>query len=415
MQVTVEQLSENTYCIKVMLPHENIDKHEQEKLRELAKEVHLRGFRKGRSPLHIIQQRFGDNLRSEVVNEAIKDSFQKAVSEQELRIIGQPKIENLKAERGEDLSYQAICDVFPKIELQNYSVYEIEQPEAEVEESDIDTTIERLRKSKTVWEQKQAPAALDDRVTFRYRATVDGKLVDENEGDVVLVLGSGPSPYNVETALIGMSAGEKKAVDYSFPEQATEDDLSGKTAVIEVELVQVEAGELPEIDETFLKSYQMEGGLDEFRLAVKRTMQRELSWALKKRLRDNVVKALVSSHKIEVPQALMEHSGDEELNYSEDIKKVYAEQRRHLIAGQLIIRAIAEQERIEVEMEQVKASIRSRFSNVPDGEVEQHYLNNQQLLNEVTQEILEDRVIEFITRQAQLTQVRLTYSEVVNR
>ena len=207
----------------VAVPSESFEEQVAERLKSAAGDLKLPGFRPGKVPLTEVRRRFGDQLRREVASELMQSSFAEAVRQEQLALAGNPSVELLNIDAGRDLEYIATFEVLPSFDLTPLDQLRIRRPQAEIEESDIDATVQSLRTQQTEWHPVERAAKAGDRVTVDYAIAVDGKTVAEKEG-AKLTLDETPGPSELINALPGMSAAETRAfpVAWGLP---SEDDL----------------------------------------------------------------------------------------------------------------------------------------------------------------------------------------------
>ena len=148
MQVSLETLSGLERKLTIEVPAEKIDKQVQSRLAETAKTFEMKGFRKGKVPINVIKSRFGKGMRQEVLGDVMNQSYYEALSQENVRAAGQPKIEATNMKEGEDLAFTAIFEVFPEISLGDFSKIKVEKRQAEITDNDIDKMIQTLREQR---------------------------------------------------------------------------------------------------------------------------------------------------------------------------------------------------------------------------------------------------------------------------
>ena len=211
MQVSIETTSGLERRLTVGVPAERVDSEVVVRLKKAAKNVRLPGFRPGKVPMKVMQQRFGAGVRQEVLGEVMSQTFQEAVVQEKLRPAGQPSIEPKSLEAGKDLEYIATFEVFPEVEVVEMSGFDVERPVAEVTEEDVDNIIEVFRKQQGSWEEADRAAAEGDKVNINYVGTKDGEEFEGGSAENSdLELGSGRMISGFEDGIAGMKAGTKK-------------------------------------------------------------------------------------------------------------------------------------------------------------------------------------------------------------
>lgn len=312
MQVSIETTSGLERRLTVGVPADVIDSEVNKRLQEAARSVRINGFRKGKVPLKVVRQKFGSGVRQEVLGDTINRTFQEAVRQKSIKPAGQPHIEPKQFDEGKDLEYIATFEVFPEISLKEIDGIEITQYEADISEQDVDEMIETLRKSQAGWAPAERAAQSGDRVNVDFVGKRDGEEFDGGSATgYTLQLGSGSMIPGFEDGIIGMSAGETKALSLTFPDDYQVDDLKGAAVEFTVTLNSISEQKLPEVDESFFASFGVtDGGLEKFRADVRENMEREKERMVKAKVKSQVLDALLSANAIDIPKALIQQEID---------------------------------------------------------------------------------------------------------
>lgn len=219
MRVSIETTSGLERRLTVGVPAARVDDAVSDRLKDASRNVRLPGFRPGKVPMRVMQQRFGAGVRQEVVGEVISQSFQEAVISENLRPAGQPRIEPRSLDAGKDLEYTAIFEIFPTVQLNEVSGFTVEQPVAEVTDADVDDIIEVFRKQRGSLVAIERAAAEGDTAVIDFVGTRDGEAFEGGSGeDFSLELGSNRMIPGFEDGIVGMAVGEEKTLDLTFPE-----------------------------------------------------------------------------------------------------------------------------------------------------------------------------------------------------
>jgi len=307
MQVSVESVSSIERRMTVGVAAEKIDTEVQKRLQKAAKTVRIDGFRPGKVPFKLVQKRYGAGVRQEVLNELIRQSFVDAVESQKLNPAGYPNIELKTDEAGKDVEFVATFEVYPAITIGDLSGASVKRTTAQIEESDIDAMIEQLRKQQSKMVAVERASQNGDQVTIDFKGLLDGEAFAGGTAQGhKLVLGSNSMIPGFEDGIVGMSAGEEKTIDVTFPENYQAENLAGKAVQFEIKVHEVAESTLPEVDEEFISRFGVnEGGIEAFREEVKRNMERELKKATRTKLKNKVVDALLKACPVEAPKALV--------------------------------------------------------------------------------------------------------------
>jgi len=313
MRVSVETTSGLERRLTIGVPAERVDSAVDKRLREAARNVRMPGFRPGKVPMKVMQQRYGAGVRQEVLGEVVSQTFQEAVQSEQLRPAGQPRIEPHSIAPGKDVEYTATFEIFPTIELNDVSGFTVNKPVAEVSDADVDEIIAVFRKQQGQQVTAERPAEQGDTVIIDFAGTRDGEAFEGGSGeDVSLELGSGRMIPGFEDGIVGMSAGEEKTLDLTFPDDYAKEDLQGSAVQFAITLKEVKTLELAPLDETLFAAYGVEeGGEETFRAEVRKNMERELRNAVQNHVKQQVLDAVIDAHSdLEIPSALVAQEVD---------------------------------------------------------------------------------------------------------
>lgn len=432
MQVSVENTGNIERKMTVTLPAERVDQEVDKRLKSMRGRVRIDGFRPGKVPFTVVKQRYGASVHQEVVGDAVQESFSEAATQQELRVAGLPSIDMNGMQLGEPLEYIATFQVYPEFEVGDVSTLEVTRPTAEIGEADIDKMVEVIRDQQKVWNDVERAVADNDQVTVDFVGSLDGELFDGGSAeDFVVELGAGRMLPDFEAALIGMSIGEEKDADVSFPDEYQAENLAGKTAQFKLTVKSVQESAQPELNEEFIKQFGVEdGSVETFRAEVKNNMQRELSNALKTRIKQQVMDGLSELHDIEMPDALVtdevKHVRDEfaqnmknqgmdgasAANLPDDLFKPQAERRVKLglIVGEIIRQKEMQrdQARVDAMLETLAASYEE-----PSALIE-YYKTNPQAMQTVEAAVMEEMIVDWVMDTAQVTDEPSDFNSIMN-
>lgn len=431
MQVSIETTSGLERRLTVGLPAEMIDNEVNKRLQDAQKTVKLNGFRKGKVPLKVIRQKFGAGVRQEVLGDTINRSLQEALTKENVRPAGQPRIEPKQLEAGQDIEYVATFEVYPEIALQDIEGVSINRYVAEITEQDIDEMLDTLRKSQAKFEVAEQPAASGDKVNIDFNGTKDGEAFDGGSAEGYdLTLGSGSMIPGFETGIEGMSAGEEKTIDVTFPEDYQVDSLKGAAAQFAIKVNSVSKQVLPELNDEFFKQFGVEdGGLEQFRTDVKENMEREKERIVKSRLKTEVLDALLEKNPVETPASLvageidalrqqaMQQYGQAAGNL--DIKSLlpddlFRERAQKRTALGLLVSEVVKANGIKVDADRLRALVESIASTYEDSEsVVNYYYSNRELLAGAEAAVLEEQVVDVLVEKAQVSEKSVTYQELI--
>ena len=429
MQVSVETTSGLERRVTVGVPAQEVENAVEGRLKEAQKNLRLDGFRPGKVPMQEVKRRYGASVRQEVMGEVMRDHFIKAMEQEELQPAGMPQFETTKNEPGEDLEFTATFEVYPEVQLADFSQIQVERPVSEVTEADIDEMIATLQKQRAEWQVVDGPAQMEDRVNIDYEGTVNGEAFEGGSAQgQSLELGSGQMIPGFEEALVGLSAGEEKDVEVTFPDEYNEPELAGQPAVFKVKVHQVERQALPEVDAEFMQAFGVESGdMDEFRAEVRRNMERELRKQIREKEKEQVMDELIRVHDLDVPEALIQQEverlrnqmvqqfgGGQQFDSSMLPDELFRDQAERSVRLGLIMRGVMDQYELKADPERVREYVEELASQYEQPqEVVNYVYSNQEQLQQVEGAVLEEQLVEQVKEEAQVNEKEMSYQEAV--
>lgn len=434
MQVSVETTSGLERRLIVGVPGARVDDAVNAKLQEARRNVRLDGFRPGKVPMKVLKQRFGESVRMEVLGDVINQSFRDAVEQQQLHPVGQPNIEPKSIDEGKDIEFIATFEVLPDIELRDCSGIEVEQLTVEITESDVDAMIEKLREQNQSWEPVERAAAEGDQVKIDYVGTRDGEAFEGGSAeDSDLELGSGRMIPGFEDGIVGMSAGEEKVLQLTFPEEYHAEDLRGAAVEFKITLKSVNEKQLPELDESLFEKFGVkEGGVDAFRAEVRSNMERERDNRVENRRKTQVLDAVLERHSEQmIPQALvaqeiealrnqsMQQFGGLGNNPDFDLKSIlpddmFSEQAERRVRLGLLLNEMITRDDIKADADKVREAIEDMAAGYEDKEGFVNWVySNQQQLQSIESMVVENAVVDKLIAEANVSDVKLSYDELM--
>ncbi|MHA7114585.1 trigger factor [Pseudomonas promysalinigenes] len=427
MQVSVENTSALERRMTIAVPAERVENEVNKRLQQTAKRAKVAGFRPGKVPMSVIRQRFEADARQEAFGDLVQASFYEAIVEQKLNPAGAPSVEPKSFEKGKDLEFVAIFEVFPEFTVAGFDSINVERLSAEVADADLDNMLEVLRKQNTRFEAVERAAQNDDQVNIDFVGKIDGEeFAGGSAKGTQLVLGSGRMIPGFEDGLVGAKAGEERVVNVTFPEDYQNLDLAGKAAEFTITVNSVSAPVLPELNEEFFAQFGLkESTLEGFRTEVRKNMERELRQAIKTKVKNQVMDGLLAANPIEVPKALLEN----EVNrlrvqavqqFGGNIKpeqlpaELFEEQAKRRVVLGLIVAEVVKQFELKPDEGKVREMIEEMASayQEPEQVISWYYKNDQQM-NEVRSVVLEEQVVDTVLQKATVTDKSVSYEDAV--
>ncbi|MDP3010981.1 MAG: trigger factor [Methylococcales bacterium] len=430
MQVSVEKTSELSRKMTVSVPETTVQEKMAERLKTLAREVKIDGFRPGKVPQHVVTKMYGGKVRDEITGDLIQSTYFEALQSQSLRPAGYPHIEHTDDAAG--FVYTAVFEVYPEIVIDGLEQLEIARPVAEVGDVDVDNIIEKLRDQKKEWIVVERAAQEHDQVTVNFSGVCeDTNFTNGKIENFTVEIGAKKMIPGFEEQLLGLEAGANKTFEITFPEEYGNAELAGKVAQFEIDVVKVEEAALPEINADFIQAYGVEEGTEEaFRADVKDNLGRELKQVLRGKLKNAVMDALYEKIQIAVPNALIDEEVERLMQpYIESAKRqkmkpedmqlprdAFEEQAKRRVALGLILGEIIQKNSVEIDGDKVRETIEELAKSYERPEdVVAWYYSDEKRLHDVQQMVLEDQVVEWLVAQAKVTDETVSFSDVMDR
>lgn len=424
MQVSVETTGTLGRRMTVQVPAERIDQEVDNRLKSLARTARISGFRPGKVPFKIVQQRYGQQVHLEVAGDVMSSSLHEALSQQNLRPAGQPKLEPRTVEQGKALEFIAEFEVYPEFEPASVADVQIEKPVVTIGDQDIDAMLDKLRQQRASWETVDRAAAKGDQVNVDFAGTIDGAGFAGGSGQgMTLEIGAGRLIEGFEDRLIGARAGDEVTMDLRFPDDYHSAEVAGKPVQFKVKVNKVLALRLPEVDDAFAKSLGVEGGVDTLREEVARNMGRELEQMVTAVVKERAFSQLLERNTIDVPAALVDEEVERLMRESHQQmggaqgmnlpRSLFEKQAHRRVALGLIIGEIIKRNGIQVDPERVRRlieGIAASYEN-PD-EVVKWYYENREAMGSAQSLALEEQVVEWLLGQAKVVEKSCTFDEL---
>ncbi len=421
MQVSLETTGALERKMTIEVPAEKVSSAMQQRLQRMSREVKISGFRPGKVPMRVVKQRFGKQIFQEVVADTMQSTYQEAIQQEKLRPAGSPQIEPLNLEADQDLKYIATFEVYPEINLADISEVEIAIAEVEIAESDINSMLDKLRAPKMKWNEIARKAKKDDQVTIDFKGSIEGEFFEGgSQDDFPIVLGSGSLLPEFEEQLFDVIKDEEKSFEVTFPKDYMQKDLAEKVATFVIKVKKVEAGELPALDEDFVKEFGIEdGNLDALKEQLKSNMSVELEQRKKAFVKGRVMQSLFDTNEFEIPNALVKQEIEalrkqsmNEMKVKDESKlpdSLFEEEAKRRISLGLIIGEIVQKNELQLDSDKVTDQLNMIASsyNQPE-EVIQYYRNNVQAMASVESLVMEEQVVDWVLNQAKKTSKSFT-------
>jgi trigger factor len=427
MNVTVESTGALERRMRVEVPIEAIESEVSSRLKSVGKTARIKGFRPGKVPARVVRQKYGKQVRQEVLGEVMQKSYSDAVMQENLRPAGGPKIET-EGEDEKSFTYVATFEVLPEIELKGLDKIKVEKPEIDIGDEDLEDMLLSLRRQRATWDEVERKAADGDRVIVDFKGTIDGEEFQGGSGDEIpVVLGEGQMLVDFEKGLKGMQAGEEKTIKVKFPKDYPAEELAGKKADFAIKMHKVTEEVLPELDDEFAAAFNVtEGGLDQFRKDVRDNMEREARQKVDADIREQVMNGLIEKNPIDVPRALVEeemHSmqheamqrmGIEDHDQAPPMENFREAAEKRVRLGLLLRQVIAENG-IKADDSDLRARVEDICAGYENSEeMVRMYMDNPQVMQQIEPMVVEQKAVEWLLENGKAKARKVPFKEYMN-
>ncbi|MBK6558605.1 MAG: trigger factor [Comamonadaceae bacterium] len=435
MAVNVETLDKLERKMTLTLPVSVIQSEVDSRLKKLARTVKMDGFRPGKVPMNVVAQRYGYSVHYEVMNDKVGEAFATAANEANLRVAGQPRITEKEDGADGQLSFDAVFEVYPDVQIGDLATAEVEKLTAEVSDAAIDKTVDILRKQRRTFAQRAHDQAAQesDRVTVDFEGKIDGEPFSGGKAeDFQFIVGEGQMLKEFEEAVRGMKAGESKTFPLAFPEDYHGKDVAGKTADFLVTIKKIEAAHLPEVNEALAKSLGIEdGSVESLRADIKKNLEREVKFRLLARNKTAVMDALVAKAELDLPRAAVQAEVERLLEGAraelkqrgikdadkapipDDVFRPQAERRVRL---GLVVAELVRSNELHAKPEQLRAHVEELAASYEKpADVMRWYFSDNRRMAEVEAVVIENNVAEFVLGKAKVTEKAVSFDELMGQ
>lgn len=429
----IEQLSALERRINLAVELRAIESEVAGRLQQIARTTRIDGFRNGKVPMSLVAKKYGGEVHQEVLGAAVERAFASAVQTHQLKVAGMPRIEpKADAANQELFEFYAVFEVYPVITLGDLGSTEISRPLVEVGDAQVDKTIDVLLKQRVQYDSIDRAAQQGDLVTVNYVGKTDGEIFAGGEAQGFrVVLGEGRTLPEFEAALLDVKAGDSKQFDVTFPADYQAASLAGKTAQFEVEVTDVAAPKLPQVDAEFARSLGMEDGdVTKMRAEIKANLEREVKNRIQAQIKDQVMQALLTTTAVEPPKALVQNEMQRLMDQARsdmqergmDIAKVpmptelFEQRAQKRVALGLILAEIVQTKQLTAQQEAVSVMIEDLAQSYEDPQdVINWYRKTPEKMQEITSLVLEDNVVNWVLSQAKVSDKPLAFDELMGK
>ncbi|MEG3638157.1 trigger factor [Magnetococcus sp. PR-3] len=438
MEVNVVENGQFDRDITITVPAEKVDVLLSQEVAKTASQVRLPGFRPGKVPAGMIEQRFGASIRAEVAEQLFRESYTGALMEKDLRPVGQPELDVGEIEKGKPFTYTAKIQIFPTVEPTGYTGLSFVKPVTNIQESDVETVITRVQEANAEYEaQEGIEASNGDRMKFDFEGFVDGEAFEGGQADdYVLELGSNRFIPGFEDQLIGAKAGDALEVKVTFPEDYHGTELAGKEATFKCAVKEVETRKLPEIDEELAKKAGVaEGGVDAMKKEIHERLVKEADKAVKQDMKQQVFKQLLDNNPNELPSQMVDQEIEQmvttakeeykrqgvdpdQLGFTDETwRNQYEDKAKERIILGLLMGGIVSKENLEVDDEAVESHVDELIKQFADGpyadQLKEQLKGDKERMDEFRGAALEEKTVAWVIEQGSVTEEEKSFEELV--
>lgn len=441
MQVTETHNSGLERKLNITIPAQDLVTRLDAKLQEMSATANIKGFRPGKVPASHLKKVYGRSVMSEVMQDAINTGVQSTLDERSERAAVQPKIDLPEDQDGinkvldgeDDLAFEVTYQILPTFDLMDFKTVKLDNPVVDIADDEVEAEVKRFFLSNRPYEEKEKGAVADgDRIGFKFEGKIKGKPFEGGSSEHAhLVIGSGDFIPGFEEQLVGMKKGEAKSIDLTFPKDYNSEELAGKKATFDVEILEISEPKMTEVNDEFAASIGMET-VDALREAVKGQMDDALKGLGKQRIKRQVLDALDSGHKFDVPPQLLEdefkmiwdrvaheieahgRSFEDEGTTEEKAKEQYKKIAERRVRLGLVVAEVGNANDVSVSDEEMQQALIAEVRRFPGQEqqVYDYYRQNPDAIAGLRAPVFENKVIDFVAELAEKTDKKVTREEL---
>ena len=417
--------------LQIVVPNKDIQEQVLIKLKAAQKDSKLKGFRKGKAPMDVVESIYGPEIRQDVLWDLASKTFSKIAQEKDLKIVSRPNLIPEKIEEGKDAKFKATFEVYPEVSLSKMSKISYTNFSCEISDDDLDKTITNLQKRMSQWETSTEASKDGDQVKISFVGKIEG---EEFEGgtaeDFTVEIGSKSMIEGFEEGLIGLIAGDNKILELTFPDDYGKSDLASKPVNFETQVKEVLSPKLPELNEEFFKSTGIESdNIESFKKEVKTKLEEDLINILNGKIKQSLFDALLIANDFEVPSAMVDSEvsnmkqdtarrmGMDPKDMNEDLfpNETFTEEATKRVKVGILLNKIIEDKELKPDADKVKEIIEERAKNYKDPQqvINYFYSDDEQLRN-IESISLEEQVVEIIKSEAKSVDENISYEDCVS-
>jgi len=417
--------------LELEIPADEVSKAMERVAKEFAKVARVPGFRPGKAPITLIRRRFEDDIKGEVLQSLVPERVEKAVNEQKLTPVSQPKVEQLDFNDGQPLKFRAVFEVLPEFELGNYKDLQLEMPVMDVVDEDVTKTLEDMRERAAAFAPVEGRPVQDgDFVQLKLTGTPEGEGEPLQADSVLCHIGAEETMAPFNENLRGVNIGDHKNFDVPYPSDYPDAKLAGKTYHYSVDVLGIKNKKLPELNDDFAKDVSDATTLDELNKKIREGLEHQRDHKQKDLLREKVLGEIVKLHDFPVPQSLVEHQMDVRLERVVrslaqqgvdpravnidwvSLRKRNEDRAKDDVKAELIVDRIATAENIDVTEEEVEHELQHLAGHSNESaEAIRARLTKQGTLDRIKAKLRSDKTLDWLAQNARVSTTKAAAAE----
>jgi trigger factor len=426
----VETLEGLERRVSMTLPAAEIERQIDARLKQLARNIKMPGFRPGKVPMKIVAQTYGPQVRSEVLSDAVQKTFTDVVKEANLKVAGYPRIEKKEGADAAALEFSATFEIYPEVKVGELANVTLDRPQVSVDDAAVQKTIDILRKQRTRFVPLERAAQEADRVTVDFEGSIDGQPFQGGKAEnFVFTIGEGRMLAEFDQEVRGMTPGQSKTFDLTFPEDYHGKEVAGKRASFRLALKKLEEPQLPELDAEFAKTLGIgDGDLDKMRSEIRANVERETAKRVEARLKAQVLQALLDATPLELPKSLVQMEAQQMVERAaNDLRArgikpeqmpldpaAFEQTAKRRVALGLIIGELARSESLQPKPADVRALVEQEAATYESpAEVVKWFYMQPQRLSEIEGVALEANVVKWALSKAKVVDKPVPFDELM--
>jgi len=420
MKVTIENKKGLNKDLKVFIDKKTMNTYMDDKYEEIKKTVVLKGFRPGKVPTEVLKRQFGKAIFGEVLDKVLKDTTTKVIKDNKIKPAGQPKIDLKTFGEDKDLEYVISVTELPKVEIKSIENIKFNEYNVKIESSETEKRIKEIAKNQNNFKEvdKEVKSIEGNLVVFDYKATIDGKDFTGGEGkNTQLILGKDLFIKGFDKQLIRVKKDDQKIVDVTLPENYPQKEFANKKAKFNCKIISVKKSQEVKIDDSFAKNLGTKD-LNDLKKLISKQINDEYKNSLDTLSKKEILKELEKFKVDEIPQNLIDEEvkvlsegmKEEEIEKKKNEFKKTAEKR---IKVGLILNEFGEQNKINVEEDEIQAEVQKQLKMMPGQEkmVMEFYQKNPSALASLRGNVYEEKIINLIKSKAKSNKKDITKDE----